>query len=137
MSMHERTGKRDLTYSAWHRPESLKQYLGNYQAQQLHVIDIDWCEYCPRCYMPLALIETQHGDRPPKRAYVTERLAQLLGIPLWSVSYITDTDGTIIAFRRQILWPKAPEERVTPALYARWLADLRTGHICLNRRRPA
>lgn len=136
MSMHERTGHRDLTYSAWHRPASIKQYLSNYQAQHLTMIDIDWCEYCPRCSMPLAFVETQHGDRPPKPAPVTEKVAQLVGVPIWSVSYLTNAANQIVAFRRRILWPPLPEQRVTPATYAGWLWDLRTGHLCVDRRSP-
>ena len=57
MSLKERYGKRDLTYSSWHRPESISRFLEKRYAYNLDFIDLDAIEYCHFCKEPLALIE--------------------------------------------------------------------------------
>ncbi len=132
MSATERTGVRDLLYSGWHRVGCLRRYLGTTAAAKVCAIDIDWCEYCCYCGEPVALIETQQSTAAPKSARVTRRLAQLAGIPAYSVSYEATAGGDDIArFQvRQI----APSVGVTtehdPHAYARWLMWLRSIHSC-------
>jgi hypothetical protein len=142
MSMNERSGKRDLLYSAWHRPNGgrledgrkvpgIARFLGPRRAAQLTVIDIDWCEACHACSTPLALIETQAGDRPPKSATITVALAALSGVPAYSVSFRRSKDGADIdAFRWTRLWPASPVCDLwhSPAEYAEWLWELRRDH---------
>ena len=48
MAQHELTGKRDLTFSAWHRGSVPKD---------CSWIDIDCCHYCHYCSSLLALFE--------------------------------------------------------------------------------
>ena len=49
MTRYEKTWKRDLTYSLWHRKLE----------DEITMIDIDSVEYCPTCFEPLALLESQ------------------------------------------------------------------------------
>lgn len=78
MSRYERTGKRDLTFSHWHRmalPDATT------------AIDVDLLEYCRECHAPLCLIEaTREGDHP-KPTIVTRELARAAGIPALLVRY--------------------------------------------------
>lgn len=127
MSMDERSGKRSLTYSAWHRPNSIRRFLGIRVASWLTVIDIDWCEYCGSCKEPVALIETQEGNRPPKDAPVMRRLAEKAGIPAYSVSYVVE-DALIVEFRCRELVPGAVEQRLSEQEYADFLVSLRCCH---------
>lgn len=130
MSMKERSGARDLLYSQWHRDSSVKRFLGARRAAQLMVIDIDWCEWCYACKRPLALIETQRGDRPSKPATVTSGLAQMAALPAFSVSYVPNEDGTDIErFHVRRLWPQATGDmHLSPAEYAEWLWSFRIEH---------
>ena len=47
MAATEIFGRRDLTYSAWHRTDSIKRFLGGDKkvASTLMAQDIDFCEY--------------------------------------------------------------------------------------------
>lgn len=132
MSMGERTNKRDLTYSAWHRPENIRRYLGVSIAAKLLLIDIDWCEACCFCSAPLALIETQISNGPPKEARITARLARMAGIPAFSVSVVLAEDTREIAgFRvRQIMPASIEVQERTPSAYANFLWSLRSDHEC-------
>ena len=130
MSQRERTGSRDLTYSRWHRMENIKRFLPLRIAACLKVIDIDWCEACQHCSEPLALIETQAGDRPPKPARISANLAQRAQIEAYSVSYVVEGDD-IAWFRVHRLWPvELTERRLSPDEYAGFLWSLRERHIC-------
>lgn len=132
MSMKERTGVRPLIYSAWHRVENLKRYLGVVAASRVSMIDIDACEYCCQCGEPLALIETEKTDRPqPKRAPVTRALARRAGIAAYSVAYSVDADGQIESFRVQQIQPHGDWVNfMWPPDYAAFLQQLRTHHVC-------
>jgi hypothetical protein len=134
MSSAERTGKRSLLYSAWHRSRSIARFIGSRRAWALTYIDIDCCEYCPWCRQPLALIETARGETAPKEARVSTVLGQMAGVPVYSVAYIAGAgavcDGEDIEwFRWRQLWPsRLPEQHGTPAEYAAWLYELRIEH---------
>ena len=129
--MEERSGVRKLTYSQWHRPKSIRRYLGIRVASWLTVIDIDWCEYCGSCGEPVALIETQEGNRPPKDAPVMRRLAMRAALPAFSVSYVVE-DALIVAFRVRDLFG-GPEQRMTQQEYAEFLVSLRPCHSVARR----
>lgn len=130
MSHEERTGQRDLTYSRWHRPAQISRLIGRRVAALLTTIDIDFCEACNSCNEPVALIETQHSDGPPKRAPITQKLAKRAGLPAYSVSYRTDEWGEIVNFAvRQIQPPSADVQTMLPQVYAYWLWSLRAAHI--------
>lgn len=76
---YERTGVRDLTYSNWHR---------QYCPERVCMIDVDGLEYCRRCRMPLALIETalDYGQSF-KATTALEGLAGAANIPAFCVLY--------------------------------------------------
>lgn len=139
MTMRERTGTRDLTYSRWHRPDNLHKPLmarlavPKWEAWRIAdsctVIDIDWCEYCKKCRQPLALIETQQGANP-KPAEVTTNLANMAGIPAYSLSYRVD-NGEIVGFRmRQVAPSLSTVQDFTPEAWAEWLVRLHDQHNC-------
>lgn len=144
MSDRERTGYRTLVYSRWHRPASVRDYLGPVKAAALTMIDIDACEACCRCGAPVALIETA-AQLPPKNAPITAVLARMAGIPAFSVGYVPfaepslcgscgkpdDSDSDIREFHVRQL---APVDRLVgvmkPQVYAYWLLSLRETHDC-------
>lgn len=134
MSMHERTGTRDLLYSGWHRPRSIERFLGPRVATLVKVIDIDWCEACHWCDEPIALIETQQSSRAPKSARITVKLAQRADLAAYSVSYEPNGAGDDIdMFRVRQLHPETGEVvDLKPKTYARWLWALRRTHENLN-----
>ena len=66
MSQEERHGTRDRSYSAWHRRQSTRRYIGIEKATLLAMIDLDaslYVEYDDGTKEPLALIETAQ-DHP-------------------------------------------------------------------------
>ena len=133
MSARERTGQRDLTYSAWHRQENTRRYLGNRRAFELGMIDMDGVEWCRHCRTPLALIETQRSDGPPKSAAVTAELASMAQITAYSVSYTDNGEGCggIHLFRVRRVFPAEAKVRdLTPDEYAEWLWSFRERHAC-------
>lgn len=132
MSMEERTGGRDLLYSGFHRPSSIRRFLTPREAASLCVIDIDFCEACCFCYQPLALIETQRSAHLPKQAPIMAKLAHLAGLPAWSVSYLPTDDGADIeVFRVRQVEPFDDEAlTMSPDVYAKWLLHLRAAHVC-------
>lgn len=129
MSQRERTGRRDLTYSRWHRIDSVRRYLPVRIAWRLTAIDIDWCEACCYCSKPLALVETQVSDRCPKDATITAALARSAGIPAFSVSVVYDGDE-VCGFRVRDLLTAGPVRDMEPVAYAWFLWSLRDGHEC-------
>jgi len=135
VSSRERTGRRDLTYSGWHRPESIRRYgLTARQVYEMAMIDVDACEYCPHCREPLALIETQVSDRDPKLAPVMARLATMAGIPAYSVSIAFGDQEAIAFFRVRRLAPARDVVKVyLPHEYAYWLHEMREQHTCPRR----
>jgi hypothetical protein len=131
VSTRERTGVRDLTYSKWHRAESVARFLTLSRAAKLTMIDIDGCEYCCYCSVTLALIETQNSTRGPKPATVTKRLARDAGKSAYSVSYTPNDDSSdITGFAVRQLWPETGLSfEASPTEYAEWLESLRTEHF--------
>lgn len=104
MTMTERTGVRDLTYSRAHRPRQVQMFIGPRRAAQMTVIDVDWCEYCYRCAMPILLVETERSSGPPKDARVTTNLGRAAGVPVLSVSYEVE-DEEPSSYRVRRLYP--------------------------------
>lgn len=139
MSENERTGSRDLSYSRWHRSNSLKRFVGARAAFECAVIDIDWCEYCRLCKNPIALIETQRSRANPKPAPVTAMTARLAQIRAYSVSYwLTDAADDIAGFKVQMVCPEhGPVVEMIPQQYAEFLVNLHGFHECAQRRRGA
>lgn len=139
MTLHERSGVRDLLYSGWHRPTSIRRFVGQRIAACLKVIDIDWLEACQHCNAPLALIETQAGNRPPKSANITVELGKVAQLPVFSVSYIpNEARDDIRGFRVTQLWPPGVVDgSLSPQEYADWLWSLRGKHTCASAKNTA
>jgi hypothetical protein len=80
MAQEEITGVRDLTYSAWHRRESTRRFVGIECAQTLSMIDLDaslYVEYDDTTKETLALIETARDTGQLwKTSTVTVKLAK-------------------------------------------------------------
>lgn len=91
MAQEEIYGTRDRSYSAWHRRNSTRRFVGIENAQLLHMIDMDaalYVEFDDHDKSPLALIETAlDRGQPWKTATVTRNLAELAGIPAFVVLY--------------------------------------------------
>lgn len=91
MSLQERYGFRDSCYSQWHRPNSVRRFVGIEKAQLLSMIDIDvvpWVEYDEKTKEALALIETALDvGQTMKPAYITKSLAKRAGLPCYVVLY--------------------------------------------------
>lgn len=139
MSQEERYGTRRRDYSAWHRRNSTKRFVGIDCAQTLAMIDLDaslYVEYDDGRKVPLALIETAEDvGQKWKPSTVTERLAQLANLPCYVLLYQLANEPNpadpewldIVAFRAMRRWPK-PEwtwTTYTPQQWAECLAKLR------------
>lgn len=131
MSDKEQTGKRDLTYSRWHRIESTRRFLPAGEAWELGMIDIDDVEYCRRCSQPLALIETTKdvGQRE-KVVAVTKVIARKLEVPAYVVFVTATPDGEDVkSFRVRKVAPALGKDIVmAPQEFAGMLAGLRVEH---------
>jgi hypothetical protein len=137
--MDERTGIRDLSYSAWHRVRSIARFVGVEQAQSLSMVDADvvlFLEVDPRSRSPLALIEVAIDvEQTEKPASSTARLAALAGLPAFTVLYrrsvrLNPADRReldIDRFRVRRLWP-SPEHSwrtLSPEDWAKALVEIR------------
>lgn len=136
----ERYSTRDRSYSAWHRRLSTRRFVGLERAQLLAMIDLDaalYVEYDDETKEPLALVETARdvGQRY-KPATVTTRLAQLAGLPCYTVLYALADEMNpadqrwqdIKQFRVRRMWPH-PESAwrtLTPTAWARALLQIRS-----------
>lgn len=130
MSQRERTGQRDLIYNDWHRRDSLVRWLTDMEAYRCAAIDVDFCEWCTKCYQPIALVETQQSRTFDKPYQVTQNLARMAGIEGYVVSYWTTDDGLDVAgMRVQQIAPQldAPVE-MEPGDWARALYEMRVRH---------
>ena len=132
----ERFEVRDLSYSAWHRPESVGRFVKASRA--LTMLDLDsvlFSEYAPGNRMPLALIEVAKDVGQEKVADVTRHLAELAGLPAYVALYRTAANANpanpqwpdINQFRVKRLWPTPePGWRVlTPQQWADALVQIR------------
>jgi len=141
MSQIEIYGKRDLTYSAWHRRESTRRFIGIEQAQLLAMIDLDSClyvEYDDSTKEPIALIETARDvNQEIKAATVTKKLAMrcVPVLPAYTVLYMLDSVQKnpadpnyfdIKSFRWRCIHPKETDWiTYNPQQYAEMLLRLR------------
>jgi len=126
MTRWERTGKRDLTYSRWHRN------IEPMDRNSLPYIDIDAVEYCPICKQPLALLElAEDVGQEYKATTVLRKLAELSGLPAFLVFYRKDQSGRIVHFRLRQVSPIYKDwKSLTPNEYVAFLYYLRAEHVC-------
>lgn len=130
MSERELRGERDLTYSRWHRTESMKRFLPEGQAKACGMIDIDDCEYCRTCGETVALIETKRWGYVRQSERVTATLAARAQVPAFLVVYKPTETGDIEKFSVRQIHPPAPPVVMDPAEYAAWVYGLRARHSC-------
>ncbi|QDU39693.1 hypothetical protein Mal4_40390 [Maioricimonas rarisocia] len=131
MPLQERTGLRDLTFSAWHRPPTLPG--------DCSWIDIDCCQFCDYCNSPLALFELVWAGNAEclkevcqrKVATITQLLAVRLSIPAYKIAY-TGTD-TIDAAALQKLGAPAIQV-LTPGELAEFIDRLHDCEFCKKHR---
>lgn len=138
MSQEERFGNRCGAYSAWHRRNSTRRFVGIENAQLLAMIDIDvsvYVEYDDKTKAPLAICELARDvGQAYKPATVTANLSKLCTsrcVPAYIVLYrLSDTpnpaDGRckdIAAFRVKRLWPD-PERDFTELTPRQWAEQL-------------
>ncbi len=136
----ERFGTRDRSYSAWHRRQSTRRFIGIEKAQLLSMIDLDgalYVEFDGETAEPLALIETAlDRGQSRKAATVTRRLAERAQVPAYVVLYrpgvarnpADTSEPDIDRFRVRRLWPR-PESAwrtLRPGEWARALVQIRT-----------
>ncbi|MBN9698301.1 MAG: hypothetical protein J0L85_21140 [Zoogloea sp.] len=135
----ERYGTRDQAYSAWHRAQSTRRYVGIEEAVRLSMIDLDgalYVEYDDRDREPLALIETARDvGQKTKARTVTARLAQRSGLPAYVVLYQVGHEANpadlsqpdILMFRVRRIWPQpeAAWRMLTPRSWAEALLQIR------------
>lgn len=139
MSQEERYGNRDLTYSAWHRRNSIGRHVGQEEARLLAMIDIDasiWIESHDATKKPLVLIETAKDiGQDCKPSTILTNLAIRCDLPAYLVLYKVSerpnpadpTCKDIDAFRIKRLYP-VPEHTfrtLTPAEWANGLIKAR------------
>ncbi len=144
MSGRERTGRRDLLMSRWHREESIRRWLTAAQAAKLERIDIDSAEACPYCHHTIALIEEKNSARSPGSFSVrnTVLLADDAKIPAYCVTYLCicgisgdsheTKDGCDVTSIQllQVAPIRGEIQNMKPAVYAYWLHSLRVTHVC-------
>jgi len=123
VSLHERSGERDLTYSGWHRTLPAR----------CSMMDLDGLEFCAKCKAPLALIETAYNIGQFKPTTVTAKLAELAGLPAYLIMYTTDNEqlGMCKVYRvkpgsRTAAW------NATPKMLGEWITGIHDNHSCTN-----
>lgn len=138
MAQEEKYGTRDRTYSAWHRRNSIRRFVGIESAQTLAMIDLDaavYVEYDDASKEPLSLIETARDvGQSFKSAAVTKNLARKAGIPAFVLLYTPngirnpadDAWPDIASFRVRRIWRTETEWRtMSPDDWAKFLVRLR------------
>lgn len=139
MTQEERYNHRERSYSAWHRRNSTRRYIGIENAQLLAMIDLDaslYVEYDDGDKEPLALIETARDiGQTYKSAAVTLNLARRADLPCFVVLYtlsdkrnpVDSNWPDISQFRVMRLYPKRETtwRVLTPQEWADTLLRLR------------
>jgi len=140
MAHKEKYGIRDLGYSQWHRT------LG----KDVTATDIDFIEYCPDCFEPIAVFEIGYGlDNTEKvlnhNINAIRAVVRRLLVPTYVVLYEGEVRyqskcpccgrpfprSKITAFRKKMLYPRESHwVDMSPEEYAQWLKSLRRQHKC-------
>lgn len=90
MAKTERSGKRDLAYSAWHREASIRRFVDDMAASTMLMTGIDqmfWIEYDHRYAEPLALVSTQSAKGTKPQHTILRNLAKRADLPCLYVEY--------------------------------------------------
>jgi len=140
MAQEEQYGTRDGSYSAWHRRNSTKRFVGIEKAQNLAMIDLDvslYVEYDDTEKHPLCLIETAVDvGQKWKPGTVTRELARRAGLRAYVLLYTLGDEPNpaddrwpdITGFRARRLWPEPVTtwRHFTPAEWAEALVNIRS-----------
>ncbi len=131
-------GERDLSFSAWHRRDSIKRFIDKKDAEKLSMIDLDsavFIEWEDQFKEPIAIIEAARDNGQYKHAWIIKRLAQkadIYGILLlYKLSKNKNPVDTryydIDGFKIKILHPKVDNDFIyyTPLEWAKSLVELR------------
>lgn len=121
----EQTGKRDLTFSNWHR-----ERLGD----EATAIDVDLVGYCNGCTVPLYVIESTRVEH--KSTVVLNEVSRRLGCDGFLVRYDVAADGTLADLRAH--WSRVVDGHRRFVGHAEAFADLldhlRLSHRCEDQR---
>jgi len=137
MSKNERLYRRPLEYSWWHREVSGLLLPDKRLGFLLGMIDLDGIEYCPYCYMPLALVETYLDVGQEKPTTVLRNLALKANTPAYLLGYKQTAKHKqqpqgiedITEFKLHEVYPKRSAGRIMqPQEYAMLLLDIRRDH---------
>ena len=105
-------------YNDWHR-----KYDG------IAMIDIDSIECCPRCYEPLAIIETCYDKGQIYKATTLSKIvASRLNIPCFLVFYKNLTPDTLTFRIKRIRASETPFNIMSEAEWVSILLDLQSNH---------
>ena len=105
-------------YNDWHR-----KYDG------IAMIDIDSIECCPRCYEPLAIIETCYDKNQKYKATTLSKIvASRLNIPCFLVFYKNLTDTTLTFRIKRITSSPTEFELMNEDQWVSILLDLQHNH---------
>jgi len=134
----EMYGTRDLSFSAWHRRDSIKRFINYKDAEKLSMIDLDsgcWIEYENNFQEPIAIMEVAKDVGKDKCARIVQRLAEKADIYGLRLLYklskeqnpIDKTVFDILQFKVKILYPKqdTDEKIFTPKQWAESLVKMR------------
>ncbi len=106
------------SYNDWHR-----KYDG------IAMIDIDSIECCPRCYEPLAIIETvDNKGQKYKVTTLSNIVASRLNIPFFLVFYKNLTDTTLTFRIKRITSSQTDFELMNEDQWVAILLDLQQNH---------
>lgn len=114
MSRWERVGRRDMTYSTWHR--ALPYEMG--------LVDLDWIAWCKTCGHVLFVYETARDDgrQDDHNTRLTREVALRGGWPGYLVLYAV-SGGTVTGFRVRRIAPDTEPgfTSYTPEQWAQFL----------------
>ena len=97
-------------------------------------IDIDFCEVCPKCYEPLAILETCYDKGQKYKATTLVKIvASRLNIPCYLVFYKNLTPDTLTFRIKRITSSQTEFQLMNEQQWVDILLDLQANHkkVCL------
>ena len=106
------------SYNDWHR-----------RFENIAMIDIDSIECCPRCYEPLAIIETCYDKGQKYKATTLSKIvASRLNIPCFLVFYKNSTPDSLTFRIKRITSSQTDFELMNEDQWVAILLDLQQNH---------
>jgi len=107
------------SYNDWHRARK----------EKIAMIDIDSVEVCPRCYEPLAILETCYDKSQKFKATTLSKIvASRLNIPCWLVFYKESTPSSLTFRIKRITSSQTDFELMNEDQWVAILLDLQHNH---------